>query len=246
MSNSVSGGAAHSPQIKPHLKMQVPPKVVALGDSLTYGYGDWEQGGWVDRLKRYWMKPNDQGLPNPVLYNLGVRGDTIRQTHARLDFEFKQRGELRNQLPHLLLLSFGVNDSARLGKPDGRHFVPFAEFQSHLGTLLDDAKALSPVLFLGMVPVNESKMPFMDAFFFTQEDQYLYKEATRLACQERGIPYLDIFEIWRQRGQDWINERLMEDGLHPNPLGYEALFEDILAWPALEMVYDAALQALKI
>jgi lysophospholipase L1-like esterase len=37
--------ATHSPR----LKNQVPPKVVALGDSLTYGYGDWEQGGWVDR-----------------------------------------------------------------------------------------------------------------------------------------------------------------------------------------------------
>ncbi|MEM9137003.1 MAG: GDSL-type esterase/lipase family protein, partial [Cyanobacteria bacterium P01_F01_bin.42] len=187
----------------PKLKVPVPPKVVALGDSLTYGYGDWEQGGWVDRLKRHWMRPDAQGRPGPVLYNLGVRGDTIRQTHKRLEFEFRQRGELRNQLPNLLLLSFGVNDSARLGKPDGRHMVPFSEFQSHLGNLLDEAKGLSPVLFLGMVPINEAKMPFMDAFFFTHEDQYLYKESTRLACQERGIPYLDIFEIWRRRGQNW-------------------------------------------
>ena len=124
--------------------------------------------------------------------------------------------------------------------------MPFAEFQSHLGTMLDDAKLLSPVLFLGMVPVNEEKMPFMDAFFFTQEDQYLYKEATRLACQERGIPYLDIFEIWRQRGQEWINERLMDDGLHPNSLGYEALFEDILAWPALEKVYSSTLNSVSV
>jgi lysophospholipase L1-like esterase len=234
--------ATHSPR----LKNQVPPKVVALGDSLTYGYGDWEQGGWVDRLKRYWMRPNEDGLPNPILYNLGVRGDTIRQTHQRLEFEFRQRGELRNQLPQLLLLSFGVNDSARLGKPDGRHMVPFAEFQSHLVPMLDDAKALSSVLFLGMVPVNESKMPFMDAFFFTQEDQYLYKEVTRLACQERGIPYLDIFEIWRQRGQGWINARLMADGLHPNPLGYESLFEDIQAWPELEIVYNFAANRIRV
>ena len=231
---------------RPQFKIPVPPKVVALGDSLTYGYGDWEKGGWVDRLKRYWMRPSDTGRPNPILYNLGVRGDTIRQTHQRLEFEFRQRGELRNQLPHLLLLSFGVNDSARLGKPDGRHMVPFAEFQSHLGQLLDDANALAPVLFLGMVPVNEAKMPFMDAFFFSQEDQYLYKEATRLACQERGIPYLDIFEMWRQQGQDWINARLMDDGLHPNPMGYETLFEDISTWSKLEQVFDQAIVRAKV
>ncbi len=228
-----AGVATHGPV----LKMPVPPKVVALGDSLTYGYGDWEQGGWVDRLKRHWMRPKGSGQASAILYNLGVRGDTIRQIHQRLGFEFLQRGELRRQHPHLLLLSFGVNDSARLGKATGRHFVPFAEFQSHLGELLDQAKGLSRVLFLGMVPVNEAQMPFMDALFFSQEDQYLYKEATRLACQERGIPYLDTFEMWRQRGQDWINQRLLEDGLHPNALGYQALFEDIMAWDELNIFH---------
>lgn len=223
----------------PQLKVPVPPKVVALGDSLVYGYGDPVYGGWVERLRRQWMS---EGSSGPVLYNLGVRGDTIQHVHRRWEFEFKQRGELRHQLPHVTLLSFGVNDSARLGRLEGRHMTPFAIFQAHLGSLLDEVRKQSQALFIGMVPVNEANMPFMDGFFFSHEDQYLYKEATRLACQERGIPYLDVFEMWRQRGQAWINERLIADGLHPNPLGYASLFEDVTAWSELTAVYTSVLE----
>jgi lysophospholipase L1-like esterase len=79
-------------------------------------------------------------------------------------------------------------------------------------------------------------MPFLDALYFSQEDQYLYKEATRLACQERGIPYLDTFEIWRQRGTSWCQSQLCSDGLHPNVEGYQTLLADIVAWQPLQNV----------
>jgi lysophospholipase L1-like esterase len=92
-----------------------------------------------------------------------------------------------------------------------------------------------------MVPVDEQKMPFLDAFYFNREDQYLYKEATRLACQERNIPYLDTFEIWRQR-QDWIQSHLCSDGLHPNAQGYQALLADILDWQPMQLFLEKSLK----
>ena len=30
-------------------------RIVAIGDSLIYGYGDPEGGGWVERLRRRWQ-----------------------------------------------------------------------------------------------------------------------------------------------------------------------------------------------
>jgi lysophospholipase L1-like esterase len=50
-----------------------PLKIVSLGDSLVYGFGNPEKGGWVEQLRRWWMLPDSSGH---VLYNLGVRGDT--------------------------------------------------------------------------------------------------------------------------------------------------------------------------
>jgi lysophospholipase L1-like esterase len=206
-----------------------PLKVLAMGDSLVYGYGDPVGGGWAERLRRFWMEEN-----GPVLYNLGIRGDRVSQVAERLEQEFRLRGELRNKVPDLLILSVGVNDSPRLGRPDGRCFTDETLFQKQIVHLLDVAQQLCPVLFVGMVPVNEQQMPFLDCFYFNHADQSRFKSITQKACADRQIPYLDIFDIWQQRGKDWINSHLMADGLHPNVAGYKALLDDIHHWQPLQ------------
>ncbi|GAB1539874.1 GDSL-type esterase/lipase family protein [Scytonema sp. NUACC21] len=211
-------------------KQSQPLKIVALGDSLVYGFGDPEGGGWVERLRRCWMLPDSVGH---VLYNLGVRGDRTQQVAQRLEIEFRHRGELRNQVPDLIILSVGVNDSARLSRPNGRNFTDFAVFESEIASLLNRARQLCPVLFVGMVPVDEAKMPFLDCFYYNHADQYRYKEATKAVCTKSGIPYLDIFDKWMERGEAWRLKRLGADGLHPNTTGYKALLEDVMNWEAL-------------
>lgn len=216
------------PKVTP--KQSQPLKIVALGDSLVYGFGDPEGGGWVERLRRYWMLPDSTGH---VLYNLGVRGDRVQQVAQRLEVEFRHRGELRNQVPDLIILSVGVNDSARLGRLDGRNYTDFALFEAQMSSLLDQAQQLCPVLFVGMIPVDEAKMPFLDCFYYNHADQYRYQEATKAACLKRGIPYLDVFHLWIERGEDWRLKRLSGDGLHPNTLGYKTLLEDVTNWEAI-------------
>ncbi len=220
-----------APSFQPFRQTQRSPlKLVVLGDSIIYGYGDPEGGGWVERLRRQWMLPDS---PGHVLYNLGVRGDGVKQVQERVEQEFRSRGELRNRVPDAIILSVGVNDSARLRRPDGRNFTDFESFPQELENLLDQAQQLCPVLFVGMVPVDETKMPFLDCFYYNHADQYRYKEATRLACYKRQIPYLDIFDKWRSRGTDWCNKHLCQDGLHPNVAGYKALLQDVLNWEPL-------------
>ncbi|MBD1913678.1 MULTISPECIES: GDSL-type esterase/lipase family protein [unclassified Leptolyngbya] len=204
-----------------------PLRLIALGDSLVYGFGDPEGGGWVERLRRRWMMPD---TPGHVVYNLGIRGDGVRQVLQRLEDEFSKRGELRHRVPDCIILSVGTNDSARVGRPTGRNFTAFDDFENDLGELLSRAQRLCPVIFVGMTPVDELRMPFAGILYYTHDDQYRYKEATRLACEARQIPYLDIFELWKQRGDRWWQSRLSADGLHPNSAGYASLFEDFLAW----------------
>lgn len=217
-----------APSLHPsHRNPRHPLKLVVLGDSLIYGFGDPEGGGWVERLRRQYMLPDS---PGHVLYNLGVRGDGVKQVEERLEHEFRRRGELKNRVPDAIILSVGVNDSARVGRPTGRNYTDFDSFQQELENLLNQAQRLCPVLFVGMVPVDETKMPFLDCFYYTHADQYRYKEATRLACLRRQIPYLDIFDVWMNRGTSWWTKQLSSDGLHPNVMGYRALLEDVLDW----------------
>lgn len=223
-----------------HQNQLSPLKLVVLGDSLIYGFGDPEGGGWVERLRRQWMHPDS---PGHVLYNLGVRGDGVKQVQGRVEQEFRHRGELKNRVPDAIIFSVGVNDSARLGRPDGKNYTDFETFSPELANLLDQAQRLCPVFFVGMVPVNEASMPFLDCFYYNHADQYRYKEATRLACQKRQIPYLDIFDSWISRGNDWCNQHLCQDGLHPNVAGYQALLQDVLNWEALKQLSNTNLAA---
>lgn len=233
MQTTIASVQQHSAHSGSHLK------IVALGDSLVYGFGDPIGGGWVERLRRGWMQPNSLGH---AVYNLGIRGDGVKQVANRLESEFRHRGELRNRLPDLIILSVGVNDSARLLRPDGRNFTDYSTFQEELDNLLVRAKRLCPVLFIGMVPVDETKMPFLDCLYYNHADQFRYREATRLACQEHQIPYFDVFSEWMNRGLDWCQAQLIEDGLHPNVSGYQTLVEDILNWhPFAEKVGAIAL-----
>ena len=202
-------------------------RIIALGDSLIYGFGDPAGGGWVERLRRKWMAESG---PGHALYNLGVRGNRVAQVKTRLKAEFEHRGELNNRVPDLIVLSVGVNDSPRLGRSDGRNLTYFETFTQQMANLLELALQLSPVLFVGMVPVDESRMPFLDCLYYNHVDQYRYKEATKQACSCHQIPYLDLFEHWMARGSSWLLPQLGPDGLHPNVRGYQVLLQDVLSW----------------
>lgn len=218
-------------QTKHPLTALPPKKLVVLGDSLVYGFGDVEGGGWVERLRRSHMEPGSQG---PVVYNLGIRGDGVFQVAKRLEQEFRLRGELRNRFPDLIVLSVGINDSARVGGPSGRHYTAFENFQQGIDDLLSQAKALCPVLFVGMTPVNEAQMPFAEILYYCHANQQRYVQATQAACDAHGIPYLDVFSCWLERGDRWWQSRLTQDGLHPNSAGYRALLADIQAWEPMQ------------
>ena len=204
-----------------------PLRIIAVGDSLIYGFGDPEGGGWVERLRSQWMV--SQG-PGHALYNLGIRGNGVAQVRARLETEFAARGELRNRLPDWLVLSVGVNDSPRVGHRGGRNLTDFEAFTAQLANLLDQAQQFGGVLFVGMVPVDEAKMPFLDCLYYNHADQYRYHQATKQACSERQIPYLELFDLWMGRGESWRRAQMSPDGLHPNVRGYQALLQDVLSW----------------
>ncbi len=216
---------AKSRLAKSHLK--TPKKVIVIGDSLIYGYGDSEGGGWVERLRRSSLDPQQSG---PIIYNLGIRGDGVAKVAKRLEREFCDRGELRHRVPDLLVLSVGVNDCARAGHTNGRPVTDVNSFAQTLDQLLTQSRQLCPVLFVGMVPVNESAMPYANILYFSRAKQQRHNQITRQLCEAHQVSYLDLFEQWSQEGEEWVCDRLCVDGIHPNSLGYRTILETVKAW----------------
>lgn len=206
---------------------RVPPKLIALGDSGVFGWGDPEGGGWVERLKRHWM-PRPQA---PVLYNLGVRGDGLERLAARLPHEFAVRGELRRQQPQGLLIGIGLNDSARVGRADGRYQMEPEGFLYGVERLLGQAQALAPLFVLGLTPVNEAAMPFAGCLWYSNSDLAYSNRLLEEACLNLQVPFLSF---WPEAiaTRDW-HRQLCADGLHCNSAGHRWIFERVSAWPEL-------------
>ncbi|MFZ9265940.1 MAG: GDSL-type esterase/lipase family protein [Vulcanococcus sp.] len=209
------------------MPLTIPRKLIVLGDSGVYGYGDPEAGGWCERLRRHWMELPD----GPVLYPLGVRGDGLERVSARWQTEFACRGELRRQQPQGILLSVGLNDTARIGRSDGRPQLDPEAFLFALQQLLGQMKQTGPVLVMGLTPVDEAVMPYADVLWYSLEQIRRYEALLEEACMEVDVPFLPLLEglLAEPRWLQWIGP----DGLHLNSEGHQQVYERIRQWPAL-------------
>jgi lysophospholipase L1-like esterase len=172
------------------------------------------------------------GLPEaPVLYPLGVRGDGLERLAARLHCEVGRRGELRRQLPQGILLSVGLNDTARVGRADGRHQLAPEAFLFSLQQLLREATTVAPVLVLGFTPVDEVVMPFAGCLWYDLATARHYEALLEEACLEADVPFLPLLEAMTAEPH-WLR-LLCGDGLHLNSDGHRWVYERVRSWPAL-------------
>ena len=102
-----------------------PKQIIVIGDSGVYGWGDLEGGGWCERLRREWLRTEGA----PIIYPLGIRGDGLEKVAKRCRSEWQCRGELRRKSPDVLVISVGLNDTARIGNKDGRHQLSAEAFK---------------------------------------------------------------------------------------------------------------------
>jgi lysophospholipase L1-like esterase len=209
------------------MTLSIPRKLIVVGDSGVVGWGDPEEGGWCERLRRHWM-----ALPQgPVLYPLGVRGDGLERVAARLQAEVSCRGELRRQLPQGILLAVGLNDSARIGRRDGRPQLDPDAFLFGLQQLLSQARQLAPVLVLGLTPVDEAVMPYADVLWYGLEQVRRYEGLLEEACLEADVPFLPLLEAMLA-DPAWL-QWLSPDGIHLNSAGHRQVYARVQRWPAL-------------
>lgn len=112
-------------------------RILALGDSLTAGYGLREADGFTAQLEAALRA----GGFDVDIINAGASGDTTSGGLARLDWTLAEN-------PHAVILELGANDGLRGTDP--------AITRANLGAMLEKLKARRlPVLLAGMyAPAN--------------------------------------------------------------------------------------------
>ena len=203
-------------------------KLIIIGDSGVYGWGDLEGGGWAERLRQKWL--NLDGAP--IIYSLGVRGDGLEKVAKRYKSEWATRGELRRKVPEGLLLSIGLNDTARIGSEDGRPQLSEDAFKFGLKRLVNEIKSEVSVMVLGLTPVNEDSMPFAECLWYSNKACSTYENKIEDTCLELNVPFLSIHK--KMINSLSFKKFLSSDGIHLNTEGHKWIYEHISEWSALK------------
>jgi lysophospholipase L1-like esterase len=185
-------------------------RVVFLGNTLIereQRYGYWETA----LTRRYPAR-------NVIFRNLGWSGDTVFG-HARagfgdVAFGFRQLKEHVLALkPTVIVIGYGLNESF-----EGEAGLP--AFERGLDTLLAAlAPARARIVLLSPLRQEDLGRPLPDP---TENNKNirLYRDALRKVAEQRGYPFVDLYDLLGDGAQARPPAPLTENGIHLGAYGY--------------------------
>lgn len=174
---------------------------MALGDSLTQGYGLRQADGFVPQLQS-WLAANGADV---TVINAGVSGDTTAGGLARLDWTLTADVDA-------MIVNLGGNDLLRGIDP--------ASSRTNLEAILQAAQARKlPVMLVGLRAPGNYGPEFKATF------DAMYPE---LAAQYGAIPTDNYFIPLIDQSTKRLSADFMQpDGIHPNAKGVVLLVDGL-------------------
>lgn len=184
-------------------------RICVFGGSQAYGSNDRVQGGWVQRLRKFF---ETEGYDISV-YNCGVSGNTTSTLLTRFSVECRARD------PEIVIFAIGINDARYIDSPDNLA-VPQPQFQKNLQELINQAQQFSKkIIFLGLTNVVESKVmpiPWVPNEYYQRKNILTYNQHLQDICQKNNLPFIDVLDL--------LDDAELEDGLHPDSNGHEKMY----------------------
>lgn len=183
--------------------------ICIFGDSIAWGFYDPIGGGWVTRLKNYYMKCSDV-----CVYNLGISGASTETLLRRLETEIKSRN------PEIIIFAIGINDSYWVHSKKG-YFVTLDKFKANLRKIYDiSSKFSNKIIFIGLNDITETLLdPWDDNISYKEEATMKYEEVLKNFCKRKKIQFIDT--------REFLDKKDLHDGLHPNTEGHIKIFNRV-------------------
>lgn len=192
-------------------------RILAFGDSITYGVGDGTRPGQtVDEIP---VTDGTMGYParienlfGVIVDNRGFPGEEIAMGGAERFVRAVQ-----NSTADLVILKEGANDSFRR--------LDRGTYSRLVQKMINVAHALGKEIVVATIPAaccnHDGRQPFTDS----------YSEVVRDLAFVNGLRFADIDRAWRTT---CVNKEECElynlpDGLHPNSVGYDVIAQTILS-----------------
>ena len=175
-----------------------PVTVLALGDSLTQGYGLPAEDGFVPKLQGWLVEHGDE----VTLINGGVSGDTTAGGAARVEWSLTPEVDA-------MIVALGGNDMLRGIAPEIA--------RTNLTTILEVAAARDlPVLLVGLPAPGNYGVQYKTTFDAIYPD----------LAEQFDVLYLQSFFTGLGEGQpSKLQEFFQADGIHPNAEGVVQIVE---------------------
>lgn len=193
--------------------MMLEGNICIFGDSIVWGAWDKEKAGWANRLSIYYQNNNDEN----IVYNLGIPSETSTNLIKRI------RNECEARNPNTIIIAIGINDALYL-KNIEKEQTDIDSFEKNIKEIIKISKLFTEnILFVGLTKVNESftiPISWNDNEMYFNKTIEKYNQKIKQCCFENEIMFLDVLDVLETND-------LNTDGIHPNEIGHEKLFERI-------------------
>lgn len=177
--------------------------ISVFGDSLVYGMGDSQEGGWVSRLQE---KLRDKA----IFWNFGIPGDTSEDLLGRI------QEELKGKKPDMAIVFIGANDSQYKDEPENTIIKP-KQYEENLRKISEAIKKYTnEIIFIGLPKMNESiTMDWKYIYSFCNNNLSQYDKVIKDFSEQNDFKYIPLFDL--------LENEDLNDGAHPNPNGYQKI-----------------------
>lgn len=200
---------------------------IIIGDSITYGIGDFESGGWTTMFKKYIVNKDDSKVCNNYVHVAAFPGATSTDILNKIDSILQSFNH--KEFTNTIILSIGVNDTQEF---NGNYKNSIEQYRTNIEKIAICVmnKGFNMII-LGLTRIESDEKflwkpnKYYDNEIISEYDKDLslilgYDTELKEFCKNSRIKYIPMQEVLQK--EDFI------DGLHPNHNGHKKIFGKIL------------------
>ncbi|MFZ5437611.1 MAG: GDSL-type esterase/lipase family protein [Patescibacteria group bacterium] len=188
--------------------------ICVFGDSITWGAKLPFRVGWANLLRNHLEKVSDEFFS---VYDLGIDKNTSTDLLKRFD----QEAQARN--PAVIIFAIGTNDAAFIRVKE-QPITPINIFRENLNLLSGLAKKhTSRIIFVGLAKGDDqitNPLPqSTTGKSYDKANLNQYSQVIKKVCEKENFTFIDLQAI--------LTDTDFADGLHPNVVGHEKIFQAV-------------------
>ena len=200
---------------------------IVIGDSIIYGIGDFQNGGWPEMFKNYVVNKDDSKVCTNYVHIAGFPGATSTDILNKIDSIIKSFRH--DEFDNVIILSIGVNDTQEFNGKEKNSIENYKENIVNIAKHIINSNCKLIILGLTRIECDERFLwkpnKYYDNSIISEYDRDLelilnYDTELKKLCQERRINYISMKDVLRK--EDFI------DGLHPTTEGHRKMCDYII------------------